>query len=93
MPLFIVATTEPATDTFLKSRFADQFPDDHHEIGKGQWLASFEGTARGLFERLEDENSALPLNGCLVLAFGGYWGRASSDTWEWIRAKLGGKSA
>lgn len=93
MSLFIVATTETDTNAILKSRIPEQFSDNYYEIGNGLWVVSFDGTAKGLFEeKLEDADNKLV--GCIVFRITSYWGRYSSDMWEWIDAmKAGGKRA
>src|SRR5215216_3744979 len=52
MPIFIVATSNTEIDSALKNRITEAFPTDHYEIGRGQWLISFTGTARELYTKL-----------------------------------------
>lgn len=97
MPIFIVATTIEGNDTLLKSRITEHFPSDHYEIGRGQWLVSFSGTAKELYSRLSPEftqqQEPYPLQYTVAFGISGYFGIASVDMWEWIRTRLGGVSA
>jgi hypothetical protein len=101
MPLFIVATSNEETDPVLKGRIAEQFPSTHYELGRGQWLVSFNGTAKEVFTKLSPESgqsstgqsSTSQIPSTIVFGIAGYWGVASRDMWEWMTAKLGGKSA
>jgi hypothetical protein len=92
MAIFSVATVHPVVDALLRSRITEHFPTDHFEIGRGQWLVSFNGTAKALFEQLA-QGDQQAINGTTVFSVGGYYGLASVAMWEWIATKLGGKSA
>lgn len=96
MPIFIVATTKPEVDLVLKNRIVDQFPAEHYEIGRGQWLVSFSGTSKELYFKLSPEaaqSNTYPLTNTVVFGVAGYWGVASMEMWEWINTRLGGVSA
>lgn len=86
MPLYIVATTTPQTDGTLRERIVRHFPNSHFEIGRGQWVVSYNGLARTLFERLAEGNQyAIP--GTVTFGINGYYGFASGELWEWIEAR------
>jgi hypothetical protein len=96
MPIFIVATTVPEVDPVLKDRIIEQFPAEHYEIGRGQWLVSFGGTSKELYFKLSPETAqsdTYPLTYTVVFGVAGYWGVASMGMWEWINTRLGGMSA
>jgi hypothetical protein len=89
MTVFIVATTHPEYDSVLKNRFTEQFPNDYYEIGRGQFLVAFNGTARTLYTNLiEDKQPAVSY--CVIFGINGYYGITSMDVWEWMSAKLKG---
>lgn len=51
-------------------------------LQNGDWLVSYEGTSRQLSDDLGITDGT---NGSgLVLNFSGYWGRTTTDVWEWI---------
>jgi hypothetical protein len=92
MPLFIVATTNTKTDKALRERLVRHFPNDHYEIGRGQWLVSFRGLARGLFERIAEHDQEAIVD-TVILGINGFYGYASGEIWEWIAAKSRGLNA
>ena len=101
MGLFITATIHESNDARLKDRIVKLFPENNYEIGRGQWLISFGGTAKELYEKISPDvpsselpagaSAVQPLSGTVVFGIGGYFGRASRDMWEWMTTKLGGK--
>jgi hypothetical protein len=98
MGIFIVATRKQEHDELLKTKVVASFPSDYYEIGRGQWLVSFKGTARELYSKLVPEYtpeapSKSPLDATVVFGIAGYWGVASRDMWDWITVKLGAPSA
>lgn len=89
MPIFIVATTNVQSGKVLKERITRQFPDDHYEIGRGQWLVSHNGIARTLFNQLA-EGDQESIEDTVTFGLNGYYGFAAADMWEWIAAKSRG---
>ena len=60
-------------------------------MGRNQWLIAAEGTAREVSDKLGITGVEPPLIGSsVVFGISGYFGRASSEMWEWIATKLGG---
>ena len=92
MPIFIVATTNPNIDATLKAKITRYFPNDYYEIGRGQWLVSFNGIAKTLFERLAEGNQQA-MTDSVVFGINGYYGFASNNMWEWIATKMRGQGA
>jgi hypothetical protein len=89
MAVFAVCTKYPENDTILKDRIVNSFPEDYYEIGRGQWLVAFQGTAKQLYVKLFPEPEfPLPKTGITMFAIGGYWGHATRDMWEWLASKL-----
>lgn len=97
MPIYIVATIKEDVDSLLKGRITESFPDDYHEIGRGQWLVSFSGTAKELYSKLSPEyaqqQQPYPLQYTVVFGISGYFGIASVEMWEWVKTRYGVKSA
>ena len=85
MTLFIVSTPHPSNDNSLKARIDAEFPNDNYEVGRGQWIVGFKGTAKQLYEKLlpEDEPS-----GVTVFRASSYWGIAPQDMWEWVATEV-----
>ena len=89
MTVFIVATSRQEFDSVLKARIAAHFPSDYYEIGRGQFLVAFNGTARALDTKLT-QGVQSALNYYVIFGISGYYGTASIDMWEWMAAKLKG---
>ena len=70
----------------LEGAIASNYPNDHIQVHPGTWLISTEEgqTARAVWERLVGQDTK-PTG--IVVSFVGYYGRESSDIWEWIAAK------
>jgi hypothetical protein len=89
--LFIVASRHAANDETIKSLIVQHFPTDYYDIGRGQWIVAFSGTAKELFETLipdGQEDAILPTSGgTVVFGISGYWGFTTEDLWEWMTVK------
>jgi hypothetical protein len=69
----------------MKSALAENFPDDHLEVDVGQFLVSSNLSAEAVSEKLKISGG---INGnAIVFAMGSYYGRASTNIWDWIKAK------
>jgi hypothetical protein len=92
MAVFIVTTTYQQVEALLKARITELFPTDHYEIGGGKWLVAFDGTAKGLYSKLSNDE---PASNHRYFMFGvsGYYGLAPLDMWEWLANKLEGENA
>ena len=89
MTVFIVGTRHANNDPSLKARINEEFPTENYEVGRGQWLVAFKGTARQLYDKLLPNDEPA---GVTVFRVSGYWGVASQDMWEWIATKVGEKT-
>jgi len=102
--IFLVATIHDVNDAILRQKILVTFQEgDFYEIGRGQWLVLFAGTAKELYQKLSPlpkevisptegvQPAAQVLTGTIVLGVAGYFGVASRDMWEWMAVKLGGK--
>jgi hypothetical protein len=88
--VFIIVSKHEQNDAALRSNITAQFPADYYEIGRGQWLVSFSGTAQELSVKvgLITQDKASLISGVAVFGIAGYYGVASRDMWEWIATKL-----
>lgn len=75
-------TTPPAVKTALDR----VYPLDHIEVGPGQWLVIAEGTAKDVSDTLGITGGTL--GSAVVVSASGYFGRAPSNIWEWLAAKM-----
>lgn len=78
---------EPS-NPILPQILMEEFPDEHIQIRAGQWFVVGTGTATDISNKLKitPGNDAGP---AIVVAVAGYYGRASSQVWEWVAAKVG----
>jgi len=71
----------------LEAAIIGHFPTDHISFGAGRWFVVTTGTAKDLSDKLGITDGAS--GAAVVLAVSGYYGRTSSQIWEWIAAKNG----
>jgi hypothetical protein len=72
----------------LPVALVQNFPTDHIQIRPGQWFVVGAGTAKDISDKLKitPNNETGP---AVIVAVSGYYGRASSQVWEWVAAKVG----
>jgi hypothetical protein len=69
----------------MKAAVESEFPQDHISLGHNEWLVSMKGTAKEVSDKLKISDAT---NGvAMVFGMSNYFGRASSDIWDWIKAK------
>jgi len=73
---------DPAT---LGARIASVYPADYLLIGGVNWFIVGEGTAKDVADKL---GLAEPPVSGIVVAVSGYFGRAPSNIWEWLGARV-----
>lgn len=90
--LYVVLSQRAETDARLEQAVKAAFEGNFFKMSeRGQWLVVGEGTAREISSKIGMSQS-LPDSPILgtVFSVSGYFGRASSEMWEWIAVKLGG---
>ncbi len=70
----------------MKAAIEAAFPNDHIQVNPDEWLISSAGTAIGISEKLGISDVKNDLIG-IVFGMSGYYGRASNEIWDWIKAK------
>ena len=65
----------------------EKYPDDHYSLATGQWLLVTEGTAKSVSDSLGITDGATGT--AVIVLFTSYFGRASTQVWEWLAAKMG----
>lgn len=69
----------------MKRALQKSFPDNHLEVTDGQFLVASQSTAMDVSNRLgitDGENGS-----AIVFSMGSYYGRASTNIWDWIKSK------
>ena len=72
----------------LEQALTSAFPSDHIQIRPGQWFVVAPGTAREISDRL-GVTPGTTSGAAVIVAVSGYYGRASTELWEWVKAKIG----
>jgi len=87
MSLFAVLL--PEENPKLVAAIKEKFPDtDHYEITSTQWMISGKGTVKQISDTLGVSVKENPIGSAVILAISGYWGRASTDLWDWMKVKM-----
>ncbi len=85
MPVFVVIPDLEKQQT--EARIRERFTNQSYRLPQGEWLVAFNGTTKELSDLLgisQGENGA----SAFVVAIAGYYGRAPSDIWEWLNARV-----
>jgi hypothetical protein len=84
MSLFAVLLPEenPKLVDAIQAKYPDNYP-----ITSTQWIVFGKGTAREVSNNLEISTEKT-IGSAVVLTITSYWGRASTDLWDWMRAKI-----
>ena len=72
----------------MRGLLEQEFPGNHHYLAHGQWLVSTTGTARELSDRLDKASPEASHGSAMILRVSSYWGRAATDTWEWMHDRM-----
>jgi hypothetical protein len=94
MPVFAVVplVVDPSP---LNKAVEEVFPNetDRFKLNNGKgWLVVFDGTSKAVCEHIgitgQSPGDPVPIGSTLVVPFSSYYGRGSSDMWEWLALKL-----
>jgi hypothetical protein len=90
--LYVVLSQRADMDARLGEAIETAFPNNFFQVSeRGQWLVVGEGTAREISNKIGITGvEPPPISTSVVFSVSGYFGRASSEMWEWIAVKLGG---
>lgn len=84
MAIFVVfKVSDPGK---MHSAVTSVFPLDHLELGDNEWLISARGTAQEVSNRL-GLTPGNDLGSAIVFSMQSYYGRASTNVWDWIKTK------
>jgi hypothetical protein len=84
MSIFVILrVSEPEK---LKATIADVYPSDHIDLGSNEWMISDRGTAEDVSNKSKISDASNGL--AIVVGVAGYFGRAPTPVWDWMKAKL-----
>jgi hypothetical protein len=88
MALFAILL--PKENPRIVAAIKDKFTENNYfEICPTQWIVSGKGPAKKISDTIGiSSEGEQTLGSGVVLAFTGYWGRASTDLWEWMKIKI-----
>lgn len=84
MTIFVVFRVgEPAK---MQAAMERAYPANHLKIETGEWLVSAPGTAKDVSDKLgvTPANDSGP---AMVFSMANYYGRATTEIWDWVKAK------
>jgi hypothetical protein len=87
MNVFAVIALSDASLEAVGRAVTTTFPENYLEAGKMVWLVADPGTTVAVGTKLGIPTNAAVV-GLLIVNFTSYYGRASANTWEWIKTKL-----
>lgn len=86
-PTLFARMTDPENQK-IATALATEFPDNHIQIRPGQWFLVSSGTAKEVSDKLK-VTPGNEVGGAVIVSVNGYYGRTSSQTWEWVASKVG----
>lgn len=82
--VFRVVTPEPVAAAIQR-----EFPaPDSMSLGNNEWLISTPLPAADLADKIGIGKNSSPAYNGIVFRMGSYYGRAPTDVWDWIKAKI-----
>ena len=88
----IFAVLMPVTQPALIARITAEYGTNALQVTDTQWLVSGTGTAQDVSKKLGVYDTAQPsaasTGNAIIFATSGYFGRAPSNIWEWLRVQL-----
>jgi len=93
MTLFIVVGTFPRNFETLGQSVAEAYKDNHLRLNPGCWIIADSVTAREVSEKIGVGSTATPSGTAVVASVANYYGRASTEIWEWMKSRLSAGSA
>ena len=86
MAIFAVMVQPNEKAPNLRTAIAAIYPDDHLKISDDAYLVAAKGTtAKEISDKLEISSGTNGL--AVILQTTDFWGRASTATWAWLKAK------
>jgi hypothetical protein len=91
MPIFVILPQNPDSRAKLPAAVAQAYPDAHKMLADQNWLVAGKGTAQDVSANLgitlKDNAAPGPTGTTIVLEVASYYGRATTDIWDWVKAK------
>jgi hypothetical protein len=62
------------------------YPGDHIQVSPGQWLVSAVGTAKDISDKI-GVTPGSDMGAAMVFSMANYYGRATTEIWDWVKTK------
>ncbi len=85
MTIFVVFRVKASA--CMRAAIARVYPDDNLDLGNNEWLISAKGTPKTVSDSLGITSHPDTIGAAIVFSVDNYFGRASTDIWEWIKSK------
>ena len=91
MPIFVLLPQNEVAQAKLPLAVADAYPDANKKLANHAWLVAGKGTAQDVSNNLgitsKDGPNASNVGTVMVLEVASYYGRATTDIWDWVKTK------
>jgi hypothetical protein len=85
--MIIFAVLTPGENPKLEAALSEHFPNEYLKVATGQYLVAGRSTVIDVSNILGITDGT---NGTgIIFSTSAYYGRASTNTWDWIKVKLG----
>lgn len=91
MTIFAVLLPDKADVPALEIAISQAYPKDYLKVGERQFLVSATGTAVDVSNKIGITvagDAQKTVGSAIVFATSSYFGRAQTNVWDWIKAKL-----
>ena len=83
----VFAIIDAANPAAITSALKTTFPADHLQVSPNEWFVAARGmTAKDVSDKLGITEGTS--GSAIVLTTSGYYGRAGTNVWEWLSAKI-----
>jgi len=82
----IFAVFRVADPIKMNAAMQASFPGNHLQVGPGEWVVSGSGTAKEISDKLQVTGDATT-GAAMVFSMANYYGRATTEIWDWIKSK------
>jgi hypothetical protein len=82
----IFAVFRVADPLKMNAAMHSAFPENHVQVGPGEWLVSASGTAKDISDKL-GVTGETTTGAAIIFSMANYYGRATTEIWDWIKSK------
>jgi hypothetical protein len=91
MPIFVLLPQNEQGQANLPAAVARAYPDANKKLANHAWLVAGKGSAQDVSAKLgitsPTDPAANAVGTVMVLEIASYYGRATTDIWDWVKAK------